>query len=1284
MTKPTLFQRLLRYGVVGGLVMAVFTGLNWLLGHRMGKDLAFIIAYPPAVTLHFLLNKNWTFGSNRTDSGRQVSEYLAMVFVTFVIQAAVFKVLSSTTTLPGWAAAGAANAAQMAITFFVMQYRIFTGAPAESKDGNPKSRTALLIPLRLAAILVVSFALRIWLATGGGQGFWPDESRFDSARLAAASLRAGRWRDALVQLFGHADHVLFRLMSLPAAVAENALGVPRPVLVSAYFSLFSVGAIFLIWAIARRVGASEREALWAAFLAATSNCLFFYSRHYLPYDPSLFLMLLGLWVALGPDLAFTSVMMGSIVAAGFLTYNGYWLLGGCVIILHVAFGNGGHKRAWRRAIIASLGFTAVTAAVVALGAFLSRGLLAEYRSFSASIRQGDFHVGYRVIPEYLWYAEGGMLAVWMGAILYAICARRSSGDRNRMTIWISALSIIGAGLIFFSDVVPKFMVYGRLTRELVPFACLGAGVGIARFLEVRRDRGRIFGSCLGGGIILIAAVNFETPLIQVFPDRFRTMAVDVINAQRAQGAGYCRILFAEPLWGKRLNIDIPPHAELLRYPHPMQFRPFQYEGFSKTERSDLNKYDVAMQVVDIPFQHNQDSAKWGHYTGPLRMKLQFQPDFWGESEPLVVTGVPYKSDLVYVTYLDQDHISIGVDHWSSSATVSDPIRIDYSKAHEILITEGSLVPPRGDTLYKGSPELEGLCDRVVVLVDGFVVISRKIESYPSGPETCYWGINMFGASTTVAALHSSLREFGAAPLDKVAAAIPSLAAYSVASLRAREWSGAVGPVRIKFTMAPPSSLVSAEPLMSIDGPGTKDVLFITRSGTNRVRLAYDRKGAGAVFSEPMELSETGMEEVDVSAGSLLPPSGAPIYARYPDLEEMREALYVRFNNQPAIRTSMPFLPVRPQGVTLGSNTIGSSSYPETFRGVISYFGPIGPENMPGLGSRLSDLVDNDELDWLGFSGPVRLRVVFPLGQAGHREPLLISGATGSADGLFVEYDSDRIVRLGYARSGAPAILSPPTAIIPGQAQEILLDSAVLMPPGMGDLYLKHPELASLAQFVHIGINGVPVLHEFAKPFPAPRTSVWVGDNPLAIPSIDKKFQGTIQSITRAHPMDIYADGNVSQRYGLRGWDGYPGALRIKCVVPAGTAGFAQPIVTTGLPGIGDVIFLRYADNGEVQIGHDHWGSQPLLSDLFPLSLGEAHTITVSFGGLFPPDGPLATPRKHTSVMIDGRKVLDADDPSHPSVPANIMIGLNMIGASTAKPFFTDVIDSVESVRKPAP
>jgi putative flippase GtrA len=125
MLSPEMARRVSRYAVVGVVVMAVFTSLNWLLGLRFGKDTSFILAYPPAVGLHYWLNKHWTFGCTRTDAKRQVSEYLVMVLVTFLIQAAVFGVLTRLTSLPGWAAAGTANAAQMAITFLAMQYRIF-------------------------------------------------------------------------------------------------------------------------------------------------------------------------------------------------------------------------------------------------------------------------------------------------------------------------------------------------------------------------------------------------------------------------------------------------------------------------------------------------------------------------------------------------------------------------------------------------------------------------------------------------------------------------------------------------------------------------------------------------------------------------------------------------------------------------------------------------------------------------------------------------------------------------------------------------------------------------------------------------------------------------------------------------------------------------------------------------------------------------------------------------------------------------------------------------------
>jgi putative flippase GtrA len=133
--------RIVRYGIVGLLVMGVFTGLNWLFGHWFGKDASFVLAYPPAVALHFWLNKKWTFGCARTDATRQVSEYLLMVAVTFLIQASVFKLLTMKTSLPGWAAAGAANGAQMVITFFAMQFGIFRkvasdepSPPVEARD----------------------------------------------------------------------------------------------------------------------------------------------------------------------------------------------------------------------------------------------------------------------------------------------------------------------------------------------------------------------------------------------------------------------------------------------------------------------------------------------------------------------------------------------------------------------------------------------------------------------------------------------------------------------------------------------------------------------------------------------------------------------------------------------------------------------------------------------------------------------------------------------------------------------------------------------------------------------------------------------------------------------------------------------------------------------------------------------------------------------------------------------------------------------------------------------
>lgn len=127
MLKSESIKRLLRFGVVGLAVMVFFMALNWLFGRWTTERLAFFCAYPPAVGLHFALNKWWTFGCARTDTARQVSEYLAMVAVTFVVQYFFFWLAHAQLGLPGWLAAGIANVAQMALSFLIMQRRVFTG-----------------------------------------------------------------------------------------------------------------------------------------------------------------------------------------------------------------------------------------------------------------------------------------------------------------------------------------------------------------------------------------------------------------------------------------------------------------------------------------------------------------------------------------------------------------------------------------------------------------------------------------------------------------------------------------------------------------------------------------------------------------------------------------------------------------------------------------------------------------------------------------------------------------------------------------------------------------------------------------------------------------------------------------------------------------------------------------------------------------------------------------------------------------------------------------------------
>jgi len=124
-------NRLVRFGLVGGIVTVFFMGFNALLarGLGLGAQAAFLASYPPALALHFSLNKLWTFGDRRATSARHVGEYLFSVVVTFLIQWPAFTLLHGLFGIRGWVAAGGANVVQMTVSYLFLKHRVFKAAP---------------------------------------------------------------------------------------------------------------------------------------------------------------------------------------------------------------------------------------------------------------------------------------------------------------------------------------------------------------------------------------------------------------------------------------------------------------------------------------------------------------------------------------------------------------------------------------------------------------------------------------------------------------------------------------------------------------------------------------------------------------------------------------------------------------------------------------------------------------------------------------------------------------------------------------------------------------------------------------------------------------------------------------------------------------------------------------------------------------------------------------------------------------------------------------------------
>jgi hypothetical protein len=449
------------------------------------------------------------------------------------------------------------------------------------------SRVRRLGPL--AAVLLVSMVLRVALALSGGQYYWPDERRYGASRDVVRLLLDGRIREGLAGL-DSANHPLFRAIGVVPALIEFQSNTGDDGYVPAlFFGLFSTINIWLIARIARRLGADRVETFFAFTLAALSCSLFYWARHLMAYDAAMTFGLAALYVgARTPPRPWSSVLCGVFAACAFLTYMGYWTLGGAALLVHVAEAQRPGERA-TRAFLGGVGLLATLGAALGASAALGGGLLRGIVAFSGSINQGSYAEGWRLPFAYLWHAEHVLLIAWVAGVVWCVFNLSKVHASRRVVAGLLGLAFIYGSLVIFSVLLGKFVVYGRLARQMIPFFCLLTAATLQQLRTGLRARGSLVVSALLLLLVVQAAWNFAEPLRMSFPRELQKEANDRPGAIAVN---------AYHIYPRPEPVHLPAHYVVLREArHPLQFLPYQYEGHTPAERDLLRSTDIRMRLL---------------------------------------------------------------------------------------------------------------------------------------------------------------------------------------------------------------------------------------------------------------------------------------------------------------------------------------------------------------------------------------------------------------------------------------------------------------------------------------------------------------------------------------------------------------------------------------------------------------------------------------------------------------------------------------------------------------
>jgi hypothetical protein len=319
-------------------------------------------------------------------------------------------------------------------------------------------------------------------------------------------------------------------------------------------------------------------------------------------------------------------------------------------------------------------------------------------------------------------------------------------------------------------------------------------------------------------------------------------------------------------------------------------------------------------------------------------------------------------------------------------------------------------------------------------------------------------------------------------------------------------------------------------------------------------------------------------------------------------------------------------------------------------------------------NRIPYLIDR----WFNHGyGDLKMILIFPQDAVGTNQPLLVTGNSFEAAYLIVHYEPKSQVSFGLIHTGSGAIFGNTVTVEPGVPHTVIASMGSIYPPAGHPFFDQmSAEQALLKQeMVIVSVDGNVVLQSRARFNDATSWNPSIGRSDTHV-AYQRPFTGKILGWIRLplseslNSSDILPDG--------------PAQITLK--LPAFTGVHSEPLVCSGEPGRGDLVYMKYLSPTQIAIGFDHWGIGGPQSAPVSVDPASAVVITADYGVLHPgadsgQEDKSGTPGR-LLVLVDGKAVIDAPQRYYRCNRALVTIGTNIIGASTSGSGFSGTIEKV--------